>query len=31
MPFLCVMESKERKRGYEKGLYETGYYAVGTG
>lgn len=34
MPFfhvLNVMESEERKRRYEKGLYEAGYYAVGTG
>ena len=31
MPFFHVIESEERKRGYEKGLYETGYYAVGTG
>ena len=31
MPFFHVKEAKERKRGYEKGLYETGYYAVGTG
>ena len=30
MPFFHVMESEERKRGYEKGLYEAGYYAVGT-